>query len=29
MGKLMALMPLTQSPEYKAIQEKIRAVTDY
>jgi len=29
MGKLMALMPLTQSPEYKAIQEKVRAVTDY
>jgi putative sterol carrier protein len=29
MGKLMALMPLTQSPEYKGIQEKIRAVTDY
>ena len=29
MGKLMSLMPLTQSPEYKAIQEKIRAVTDY
>ena len=29
MGKLMALMPLTQSPEYKAIQEKIRAVTEY
>ena len=29
MGKLMALMPLTQSPEYKAIQEKIRGVTEY
>jgi predicted lipid carrier protein YhbT len=29
MGKLMALMPLTQSPEYKALQEKIRAVTDF
>ena len=29
MGKLMSLMPLTQSPEYKAIQEKIREVTDY
>ena len=27
MGKLMSLLPLTQSPEYKAIQEKIRAVT--
>lgn len=29
MGKLMSLLPLTQSPEYKAIQEKIRAVTQY
>jgi putative sterol carrier protein len=29
MGKLMSLMPLTMSPEYKAIQEKIRAVTEY
>lgn len=29
MGKLMSLMPLTQSPEYKELQEKIRAVTDY
>lgn len=29
MGKLMALMPLTQSPEYKAIQEKIRPLTEY
>ena len=29
MGKLMSLMPLTQSPEYKAIQEKIRGITDY
>ncbi len=29
MGKLMSLMPLTQSPEYKAIQEKIKAVTDF
>ena len=29
MGKLMALLPLTQSPEYKAIQEKIREVTEY
>ncbi len=28
MGKLMSLLPLTQSPEYKAIQEKIRAATD-
>ncbi len=29
MGKLMGLLPLTQSKEYKAIQEKIREVTDY
>jgi putative sterol carrier protein len=29
MGKLMSLMPLTMSPEYKAIQERIRAVTEY
>ena len=28
MGKLMSLLPLTQSAEYKAIQEKIRAITD-
>ena len=29
MGKLMSLMPLTQSPEYKAIQVKINEATDY
>ena len=29
MGKLMALMPLTQSPEYKAIQAKLSAATDF
>ena len=29
MGKLMALMPLTQSPEYKAIAEKVNAETEY
>ena len=29
MAKLMALMPLTASPEYKAIQEQIREVTEY
>lgn len=29
MGKLMALMPLTMSPEYKAIQEQIRTQTEY
>jgi putative sterol carrier protein len=29
MGKLMSLLPLTQSPEYKAIQAKINDVTQY
>jgi putative sterol carrier protein len=29
MAKLMTLMPLTASPEYKAIQEQIREVTEY
>ena len=29
MAKLMSLMPLTASPEYKAIQEQIREVTEY
>ena len=29
MGKLMALMPLTQSPEYKAIAEKTRDQTEF
>ena len=29
MGKLMALMPLTMSPEYKEIQQQIAAVTEY
>ena len=29
MGKLMSLMPLTQSAEYKAIAEKVNAATDY
>ena len=28
MGKLMALMPLTQSPEYKAIQAEVAAQTE-
>lgn len=28
-GKLMALMPLTMSPEYKALQEEIRKITEY
>ncbi|HEX2737866.1 MAG TPA: SCP2 sterol-binding domain-containing protein [Acidimicrobiia bacterium] len=29
MAKLMQLMPLTNSPEYKALQEKIRTITEY
>jgi putative sterol carrier protein len=29
MGKLMSLLPLTQSAEYKAIQSKIDGVTEY
>jgi alkyl sulfatase BDS1-like metallo-beta-lactamase superfamily hydrolase len=29
MAKLMQLMPLTNSPEYKALQEKIRDLTEY
>lgn len=29
MGKLMQLMPLTNSPEYKALQEEIRQITDF
>jgi putative sterol carrier protein len=29
MGKLMSLMPLTQSAEYKAIAEKVNESTDY
>lgn len=29
MGKLMSLLPLTQSDDYKAIQEEIRKVTEY
>jgi putative sterol carrier protein len=29
MGKLMSLMPLTQSPEYKAIAEKLAAETEF
>ena len=29
MGKLMSLMPLTQSAEYKAIAGKLDAQTDY
>ena len=29
MGKLMQLMPLTMAPEYRALQEKVRAITEY
>jgi len=29
MGTLMRLLPLTMSPEYKALQEQIRAVTQF
>jgi putative sterol carrier protein len=29
MGKLMQMMPLTMSPEYKALQDKVRAITEY
>ena len=29
MAKLMQLMPLTNSPEYKALQEEVRKVTDF
>ena len=29
MGKLMQLMPLTNSPEYKSLQETIRTVTEF
>jgi putative sterol carrier protein len=29
MGKLMSLMPLTQSPEYKGLQDKVREITEY
>lgn len=29
MAKLMALLPITGSPEYKELQEKLRAVTEF
>ncbi|MGH9129970.1 MAG: SCP2 sterol-binding domain-containing protein [Acidimicrobiales bacterium] len=29
MGKLMALLPITNSPEYKALQVEIAAMTEY
>jgi len=29
MAKLMALLPITSSPEYRALQDKIREITEY
>jgi hypothetical protein len=29
MAKLMALLPLTNAPEYKALQEQIGGITEY
>ena len=29
MGKMMALLPLTMSPEYKAIQQQVQEITEY
>ncbi len=29
MGKLMQLMPLTSSPEYKVLQEQVAAITEF
>jgi predicted lipid carrier protein YhbT len=29
MGKLMQLLPVTNSPEYKELQEKIRPITEF
>ena len=29
MGKMMALLPITNSPEWKALQEKVNAGTEY
>ena len=29
MAKLMSLLPLTNSPEYRALQEEIRGITDF
>ena len=29
MAKLMSLLPLTNAPEYKALQERIRGVTEF
>jgi putative sterol carrier protein len=29
MAKLMSLLPLTNSPEYRGLQEEIRGITDF
>jgi hypothetical protein len=29
MAKLMSLLPLTNSPEYRGLQEQIREITEY
>ena len=29
MAKLMALLPLTNAPEYRALQERVRAITEF
>ncbi len=29
MAKLMALLPITSSPEYRALQQKLREITEY
>jgi hypothetical protein len=29
MAKLMALLPLTNAPEYKQLQEQIGSITEY
>ena len=29
LAKMMALLPITNSPEWKALQAKVNAVTDY
>ena len=29
MAKMMSLLPITNSPEWKALQEKVNAVTEY
>lgn len=29
MAKLMALLPLTNAPEYKALQEKVKEITEF